>query len=96
MKTKDILILCILLLAVYGCKNKPSRSTTQTSGTEDTITPDTSCTTLPDSLFFMLQDKPLPRHVDLNQDISRLSYNSLRLLRSYVYATHGHWFMEEN
>lgn len=94
MRTRNSIILCILLLAVCGCKNKPSRSTTQTSGAEDTITPDTSCTTLPDSLFFMLQDKPLPRHADLNQDISRLSYNSLRLLRSYVYATHGHWFME--
>lgn len=47
-----------------------------------------------DSTFFMLRDEKLPQKVDLNQDISHLSYQSLRLLRSYVYATHGHWFLE--
>ena len=47
-----------------------------------------------DSDFFMLHDEQLPMSVDLRQDISHLGYQNLRLLRSYVYATHGHWFME--
>lgn len=44
--------------------------------------------------FFMLQDGTLPQHVDLGQDIRGLNYQNLRLLRSYVYAVHAHWFME--
>lgn len=44
--------------------------------------------------FFMLGDGKLPRRVDVTQDIGGLNYQNLRLLRSYVYAIHGHWFME--
>lgn len=44
--------------------------------------------------FFMLSDEKLPKKINLKQSIERLSYQNLRLLRSYVYATHGHWFME--
>lgn len=44
--------------------------------------------------FFMLQDGNLPQSIDLKQDISHLNYQNLRLLRSYVYALHAHWFME--
>lgn len=97
MKTRNLFILCALLLCVCGCKNKSSNAGQQSP---DIVLAekDTSSTTpdamLPDSLFFMLQDEPLPRQVALGQDISHLSYNCLRLLRSYVYATHGHWFME--
>ena len=36
----------------------------------------------------------LPRAIDLDMDISRCSYEELRLLRAYPYALHGHWFME--
>ena len=44
--------------------------------------------------FFMLQSDTLPQHVDLTQNIEGLNYQNLRLLRSYVYAVHAHWFME--
>lgn len=97
MKHSAFFLLCSILL-FCGCKGKTSG--TDRSGSDniqsatDIPAADSSDTLLPDSLFFMLQDQPLPQHVDLDQDISRLSYNCLRLLRSYVYATHGHWFME--
>ena len=44
--------------------------------------------------FFMIRDDKLPQKVDLKQSIEGLNYQNLRLLRSYVYAVHGHWFME--
>lgn len=94
---KHLLITCSLLTLLCGCKGKPSATATETeAGQPGTMasTADATGDLLPDSLFFMLQDEPLPPNVDLGQDISRLSYNCLRLLRSYVYATHGHWFME--
>lgn len=97
MKQPILFVLCALLLSAGGCKQKPSNTgnpspdTISTAKDTSTIAHDAL---LPDSLFFMLQDEPLPQQVSLNQDISHLSYNCLRLLRSYVYATHGHWFME--
>ena len=39
-------------------------------------------------------DNDLPKSVNLEQKIDKLSYQNLRLLRAYVYAIHGHWFME--
>lgn len=99
MKRTFILTLCTALLMICGCKGKPSGTGQQSSGARQAADKQPTTTSpsdrlLPDSLFFMLQDRPLPRHVDIKQDISHLSYNCLRLLRSYVYATHGHWFME--
>lgn len=100
MKRTILLALCTILMIICGCKGKSSNTGQQSSDTEqvadsgNVIASATSDSLLPDSLFFMLQDQPLPRHVDLTQDISHLSYTCLRLLRSYVYATHGHWFME--
>lgn len=97
MKTRYLTILCALLLSVCGCKNKSTNTEKQSPDTvltERDTNPTAPDTLLPDSMFFMLQDKALPRCIDLDQDISRLSYSCLRLLRSHVYATHGHWFME--
>lgn len=42
----------------------------------------------------LLTDSLLPQYVDYKQDISHLSYEELRILRSYPYALHGYWFME--
>lgn len=42
----------------------------------------------------LLTDTLLPQYVDYKQDISRLSYQELRILRSYTYALHGYWFLE--
>lgn len=86
-----IFVLVCLLTVLPGCGGK---KTTQQQADIYPQTEELVDTLLPDSLFFMLQDKPLPMHVDIKQDISRLSYSQLRLLRSYVYAIHAHWFME--
>ena len=40
--------------------------------------------------------KKLPRNIDLNQDISNVSYQGLRFLRNYVYALYGFWFKEDD
>lgn len=93
MKQTSLIILSAIVLLLCGCKGKTS-SSDRTSADSISINETASDALLPDSLFFMLQDKSLPRKVDLSQDINHLNYNSLRLLRSYVYATHGHWFME--
>ena len=90
------LILVLSLVLACGCGGRKESTQAESTQTESTSKEDSAFTDnlLPDSLFFMLQDKPLPQQVDTLQDISRLSYSQLRLLRSYVYAIHGHWFME--
>ena len=46
------------------------------------------------TLSLSLSGDRLPREIDLNQDISNLSLQDLRLLRSYPYALHGFNFDE--
>jgi len=91
---KKIALLAMSLFAamlfVNSCKNK-------STGQSEKEPEDSICTELlvpSDSDFFMLRDEKLPQSIDLKQDISQLGYQNLRLLRSYVYALHGHWFME--
>lgn len=43
---------------------------------------------------YLLTDSLLPQHIDLQQNIENMSYQELRLLRSYPYALHGYWFTE--
>lgn len=92
------IILATSLAAICGCGGRPGSADTKSSGQAsmqaESTTPADGGDLLPDDLFFMLQDEALPQEVDTTQDISRLSYSQLRLLRSYVYAIHGHWFME--
>ena len=42
----------------------------------------------------LLNDDELPQSVDLDMDISQLSYQELRILRYYPYAIHGIWIKE--
>lgn len=91
-----MLALVLPLVLTCGCGRRTGSARTDSS---QPASGQTECSAsagdlLPDSLFFMLQDKPLPQGVDTLLDIGRLSYSQLRLLRSYVYAIHGHWFME--
>ncbi|MCR4920827.1 MAG: DUF3160 domain-containing protein [Bacteroidaceae bacterium] len=44
---------------------------------------------------FLITEKSLPKTVDLTTDISNMTYAELRLMKNYVYALHGMWFMEE-
>lgn len=78
---KTFLLLLTFLTLLAGCKpqNKQPRQTD-----DETKTPFVSILAL----------DTLPQSIDLNQDISRCSYEELRLLRVYPYALHGHWFTE--
>ena len=77
-----LLLSCTLILILCGCKNK--NKNTSTALAQDTVTTATS----------LLTDTVLPQSIDLKQDISRYSFQELRLLRSYPYAIHGYHFME--
>ena len=79
-----ILLLTVVLAVACNSYKKKAQETPQT--TEETVSAVPSSRLLTDSL--------LPQSVDLNQDISRLSYEELRILRSYPYALHGYWFIE--
>ena len=50
--------------------------------------------TMTNPVSSLLTDTVLPQFIDLKQDISHLSFQELRLLRSYPYAIHGYHFME--
>ena len=84
-----LLFTCILLFILCGCKNKNKNKNNQimpaVSAQTDTITNPVSS---------LLTDTVLPQSIDLKQDISYLSFQELRLLRSYPYAIHGYHFME--
>ena len=77
-----LLLSCTLILILCGCKNKNKNSSTASA--QDTVMTATS----------LLTDTVLPQSIDLKQDISRYSFQELRLLRSYPYAIHGYHFME--
>ncbi|WP_373149599.1 DUF3160 domain-containing protein [Bacteroides finegoldii] len=82
-----LLFTCILLFILCGCKNKNKNNQIMSavSAQTDTIT---------NSVSSLLTDTVLPQSIDLKQDISHLSFQELRLLRSYPYAIHGYHFME--
>ena len=82
-----LLFTCILLFILCGCKNKNKNNQIMSavSAQTDTITNPVSS---------LLTDTVLPQSIDLKQDISHLSFQELRLLRSYPYAIHGYHFME--
>lgn len=44
---------------------------------------------------FLFTSKTLPQKVNLSTDIFGMTYSELRVMKSYVYAVHGMWFMEE-
>lgn len=46
--------------------------------------------TITNPVSSLLTDTVLPQFIDLKQDISHLSFQELRLLRSYPYAIHGY------
>lgn len=50
--------------------------------------------TITNPVSSLLTDTVLPQFIDLKQDISHLSFQELRLLRSYPYVIHGYHFME--
>lgn len=79
MTKKIICGLAVGMMMLCACQEEKEQSPVKISLGED---------------FYMLSQDTLGRTVDLKQSIEGLNYQNLRLLRSYVYATHGHWFME--
>lgn len=86
MKSCQFLSIAALTLLFSACANKANQGQTTILAQNDEL--------LPDAEFFMFQSQTLPQSVDTKQDISKYSYQQLRLLRSYVYAIHGHWILE--
>ena len=91
MKHNPILLFCAGLALMAGlatsCHSSKKKAGPKPSeATETAAPPAAECRLLTDSI--------LPQSVDLEQDISRLSYEELRILRSYPYALHGYWFIE--
>ena len=79
-----ILLLTVVLTVACNSYKKKARETPQTTEETASIAPSSR----------LLTDSLLPQSVNLDQDISRLSYEELRILRSYPYALHGYWFIE--
>lgn len=79
-----LLLIATFVILFAGCKSKPKAdSSTQANATGTLSAPS-----------YLLTDTILPQSLDLTQDISQLSFQELRLLRSYAYALHGYHFME--
>lgn len=78
-----LLLSCTLILILCGCKNKNKNASTASE--QDSVMT---------AISSLLTDTVLPQAIDLKQDISRYSFQELRLLRSYPYAIHGYHFME--
>lgn len=92
MKHQSILLSALLLMT--ACTGgKQGATTPQNQDLGGDVSPAEGVFAI-DNNFYMLREDKLPQQVDLKQDITKLDYQSLRLLKSYVYAIHGHWFME--
>lgn len=87
---KQLLIPCVAAAMMMSCGGGQSNQSTET---DSTATVQTSTPALSDQEFFESEEK-LPQQVDLTQDISSLSYQRLRFLKAYVYATKGFWLKE--
>lgn len=79
---KLILMMMVAVSMLAGCKQQ------RKGVSQDTL----NAIFNPQSL--LLNDEYLPQEVDLNIDISQLSYQELRILRYYPYAIHGIWIKE--
>lgn len=80
-----LLLTAALIIFLCGCNHKKTNRI-QEKSTEADTTLCVPCRLLTDTL--------LPRSIDLNQNIDHLTFQELRLLRSYPYAIHGYHFME--
>ena len=83
---KKVLLSLSILLVLCACNN--------TGKTGDKLTDeDFECEEFNPHSFLMTADS-LPDKVDLSVDISDMTYQELRLMKSYVYATKGVWMMD--
>lgn len=87
------LLLGAIMFFATGCSGQKSNPSNSESAGNRAVEVSMNST---DNSFFMLRDDKLPCSVPTDLDISQLDYYQLRLLRAYLYAIHGHWFMEED
>ncbi len=84
---KKVTILLIIIITMFaGCKNKPK----QNSNDEGATNTEQNAEHATERVNLYAGD--LPKKINLNQDISYMSLEELRLLHSYVYAIHGMYF----
>ena len=85
---KGLFFLSVLLL-LAACKNTGSKQGADPFANEELA----EFQEFSPHSFLLTQDS-LPDKVDLNVDIQDMTYQELRLLKDYVYATKGVWFLE--
>ena len=79
---KVIILYAMMLMAFAACKQQAGNANQQ------------SIDTFYNPQSLLLTSDELPQSIDLNMDISQLSYQELRLLRYYPYAIRGVWIKE--
>lgn len=88
---KVTIFLIIISVMISGCKNKPKQA-------NDTGKVEVSEKNVEEqkAIRVDLFAGNLPRKVNLTQDISDMSLEELRLLQSYIYASHGMYFEQSD
>lgn len=84
---KKVLLSLSMLLMLTACNN------TGKSGGDSLAEEEVDIEEFNPHSFLMTQDK-LSDKIDFDMDLSDMTYQELRLLKNYVYATKGVWFME--
>ena len=100
---KRILIPCLALTVLAGCgggsnqgnnANSDSNSnSTSTAFVQEEEDPNLPPLKISDKEFFSGKNK-LPKQIDFTEPIESMSYQRLRFMKAYVYATHGFWFKD--
>ncbi len=85
---KGLFFLSVLLL-LAACKNTGSKPGADPLANEELA----EFQEFSPHSFLLTQDS-LPDKIDLNVDIQDMTYQELRLLKDYLYATKGVWFLE--
>jgi len=97
---KTILLAVAVLISFTACKNKQAGNSQQGSSSTSSQVTSTSQSNPGGSgetaaqLSTLLNNKELPKEFDLSMSTDSLSLEELRLLRNYLYATHGFYSME--
>lgn len=78
-----LMVTCCLVGSINAQSHRGSRSHSTATKRATTTTP-----------AFKVSNAKWSKTINLNQDLSKLSYEDLYYLRALVYATHGKWFTD--
>ena len=96
---KKILIPCLALSVLAGCGgNSGNQGNTDSNANTATSAAQQDNQNLPplkvsDKEFFSGKEK-LPKTVDFTEPVESMTYQRLRFMKAYVYASHGFWFKD--